>query len=97
MALLLGLEIGPGGIGYQAHAAAVWSKAAVGVVDPQVQAEFGARSEHAVGLVGALADQVVDQDRGVGLGAIEDQRRFILAPASAALMPAIRPWQAASS
>ncbi len=74
--MLLGLEIGPGGIGYQADAAAVGSQAAVGVVDPQMQAELGARGKHAVRLVGALADQVIDQDRGVGLGAIEDQRRL---------------------
>ena len=73
---LLGLVLGPGGVVDEAEAAAVRGEAAVRVVDAQVQAELGARGEHAVGLVGALGDEVVDEDAGVGLGAVERERRF---------------------
>ena len=52
------------------------SEAAVGVVDAQVQAELGARGEHAVRLVGSLADEIVDEDRRVGLAAVERERRL---------------------
>ena len=109
---LLGFVGGPGFVVDEAEAAAVRSEAAVGVVDAQVQAELGARGEHAVGLVGALADEVVDEDAGVGFGAIESERAARtggdfsvpggfgiagFACEEAALMPAMRPWQAASS
>ncbi len=53
------------------------SETAVGVVDAQVEAELGSRGEHAIRLVGALGDQVINEDRGVGLGAIEDERCVI--------------------
>src|SRR5689334_3717738 len=36
VAVLFGLEVGPGCVGYQADSAAVWSEAAIGVVDAQV-------------------------------------------------------------
>ncbi len=49
---------------------------AVGVVDAQVQAELCARGKHAVGFVCALGDEIVDQDRGIGFGAVENQRRL---------------------
>ena len=54
-ALLLGEVVVPCGIGDEADAASVRRESAVGVVDAQVQAELGARGEHPVGLVGALA------------------------------------------
>src|SRR6266850_686855 len=76
--LLLGLEFGPSFTGDQANAAAVGSEAAVSVVDPQMEAELGARREHAVGLVRALGNEVIDQDRGVCLGAVEDEWRLAL-------------------
>ncbi len=46
-------------------------QALIGVVDPQVQPELGARSEHPVRLVRPFADQVVDQDAGVAVGAAQ--------------------------
>ena len=55
-------------------------EAAIGVVDAQVQAELGARGEHAIGLVGALGDEVVDEDAGVAFGAIHGERRLALEP-----------------
>src|SRR6185312_639220 len=56
VALLLGLEICPGSIGNQSYAAAMRSKAPVGVVNPQMQAKLGTRGEHAVRLVGAFGN-----------------------------------------
>ena len=72
---LLGFEGGPGGVVDEAERAAVRGEAGVGVVDAEVQAELGARGEHAVGLVGALGDEVVDEDAGVGFGAVEGEGR----------------------
>src|SRR6267154_5988608 len=43
-----------------------------------MQPELGARGEYAVWLVRALRDQVVYEDGGVGLGAVEDEWRFSL-------------------
>src|ERR1035438_7848414 len=77
-ALLLGQMIGQGSIVDQSDAASMRSKPAVGVVDAQVQAELRARGEHAVRLVRPLADEIVDEDGGVGLGAVEDQWRLAL-------------------
>ena len=54
------------------------SQAPVGIVDAQVQTELRPRREHAVGLVGALGNKIVDQDSGVRLRAIENQRRLLL-------------------
>src|SRR2546428_79673 len=51
---------------------------AVGIVNAQVQAKFGARGEHAVRLIRPLADEVVNQDADVGLGAVQHQRRLAL-------------------
>src|ERR1035437_7769123 len=70
--------IGPGSIVNQADAASVWSKPAGGVVNAQMQPELRPRGKHAVRLVRPLADEVVDEDGGVGLGAVEDQRRLAL-------------------
>ena len=77
-AFLLSLEIGPGLIRDQSCAPAVGRQAAVGVVDAQVQAELGARGEHAIRFVRALGDEVINQDRGVGFGAVQNQGRFPL-------------------
>ena len=70
----------------------------VGIVGAQRQAVLGARGEHPVGLDHALRGQVVDQHAEIGLGAVGHEvgprgRR----PRRAALMPASRPWAAASS
>ena len=72
---LLGFEGGEGCVVDEAEGAAVRREADVGVVDAEVEAELGARGEHAVGLVGALADEVVDEDAGVGFGAVEGEGR----------------------
>ena len=95
---LLGLEGRPGGVVDEAEAAAMRREPNIRVIDAQVQAEFGARGEHAIRLVGALGDQVLDEDAGVGIGRgkLSTQDRLRLAK-SAALMPAISPWHAASS
>ena len=69
-ASLAGLVGGPDGVVDEAKGAGVRGEAAVGVVDAEVEAELGAGGEHAVGLVGALADEVVDHDADVGLGAV---------------------------
>ena len=53
---------------------------AVGVVDAQVQAKFRARSEHAVRLVGALGDEVVDEDAGVAFAAVHGEGRLAFEP-----------------
>ena len=46
----------------------------VRVVNPQMQAKLGARGEHAVGLVCAFRDQVINQYGGVGFRPVEDER-----------------------
>src|SRR5713226_3916908 len=48
-------------------------QAAVGIVNAKMEAELGARGEHSVRLVGALGNEVIDQDRRIRLGAIEDE------------------------
>ena len=47
---------------------------AVGVVVPQQQPIFGAAGEHAVGLVDAAGDEIIDQHADVRLIAVEDER-----------------------
>ena len=51
---------------------AVGRKTPVGVVDAQLQTELRARRKHPIRLVRALADQIVDENRGVAFSAIED-------------------------
>ncbi len=75
-ALLLGLKIAPCLIADEADAAAMGSEAAVRVVDAEVKAELGARGEHAVRLAGSLADEIVDENAGVGFAAIEREGRL---------------------
>jgi hypothetical protein len=65
--LALGLEAGEARVVDQAELAADAGQAQVGVVLAQLQPVLGARGEHAVGLAGALGDQIVDQHPGVGL------------------------------
>src|SRR6185437_14332537 len=66
---LLRLESLPNGAVDEAESAPVRGETDVGVIDAQVQAELRTRGEHAIGLIGSLRDQVVDEDAGVGLGA----------------------------
>src|SRR5438093_10074603 len=71
---LLARKYTPPLIGYQTSPAAGGGETGIGVIDAQVQPKFGARGEHAVGLVRALGDQVVNQDSGVAFGPADDQR-----------------------
>src|SRR6185312_14737487 len=73
-----GEVIGPCSIANQPHATTMWSQPAIGVVNPQVQPELGARCKHAVRLVGSLADQIINENRSVGFRAVQYQRRFTL-------------------
>src|SRR6266849_10852124 len=75
---LLSNVVAPSLIADQSHAPAMRREALVGVINAQMQAKLGARGKHAVRLVGSLADQVVNQDGGVSLGAVENQRRLAL-------------------
>ncbi|MNF34622.1 hypothetical protein D3C84_154680 [compost metagenome] len=63
----LGLEGGPTDVIDQAQLAAFCGQAQVGVVFAQDQPVFGARGEHAVRLLGAQGDQVVDQHADIRL------------------------------
>ena len=72
-ARLLGFVGSPCCIVDEAKAAPVWSEPPVGVVNAQVQAKLRARGEHAVWFIGPLGDEVVDEDSGVGLGAVEGE------------------------
>jgi hypothetical protein len=50
---------------------------AIGIVNAEMQAKLGSGGKHAVGLVGAFGNQVINQDRGIGFGAVKRQRRLI--------------------
>src|SRR5215469_11912674 len=76
--LLLGEVISPGGVIDQSNPATVWREATIGVIDAQMQAKLGPRGEHPIRFVCSLADEVIDEDGGVGFGAIENQRRLAL-------------------
>ena len=41
----------------------------IGIINSQVQPKLGTGGEHAVRLIGALADQIVDQNPGIAIGA----------------------------
>src|SRR5258705_11040148 len=58
-----------------------WRQPLVGVIDSQVEAEFCPRRKHTVGLVGAFADEVVDENARVAFRASDDHR---IHPAEAA-------------
>ena len=53
---------------------------AVGVVVPQQQAVLGPASEHAVRLIDAPGDEVVDEHADIRLGAVQDQGVFAFHP-----------------
>ena len=72
-------------------------QALVGVVGAQAQPVLGARGEHAVRLGDAARDQVVDHDAEIAVGARDDERSRRPPASRAALMPATKPWAAASS
>ena len=60
---------------HQAQVMAPFREAQVGVVLPEEQAVFGPGGEQAVGLPGALGDQIVHQHGHVGLGAVRQEGR----------------------
>ena len=70
---------------------------AVGVVGPQQQAVLRPAGEHAIRLVDAARDQVVDHHADVGLIAAAAPAALAPRSASAAFAPAMSPWAAASS
>ena len=65
--ILLGVERGPAGVINQAQLASGRGQAHIGVVLAQLQAVLGAAGEHAVGLAGAVGDQIIHQHAQVGL------------------------------
>ena len=69
------LHRGPARVGYQPELTADGAQALVGVVLTQDQAVFAAGGHHAVRLVGALGDQVVDQRADIGVAAPQDEGR----------------------
>ena len=73
-------ENGEIGIGEEPELVSVGRKSDVGVVFAEAEAEFGAARKHAVGLVDAAHDEVVDHDADVGFVAPQDERRAILEP-----------------
>jgi hypothetical protein len=79
--VLLGLEQLPAFRVDQSQALRRGCQAQVGVVLAQQQPVLGAAGEHAVGLGGAAADQVIDQDPQVGLAPQRRPRR-LAAPAT---------------
>ena len=70
----LAVECCPTHIVHQANLAADLGQAGIGVVLPQLQAEFRPAGEHAVGLTHALADQVIHQHAQIGL--VTPQRQW---------------------
>src|ERR1019366_10008713 len=62
--------------------AAVGGETPVCVVVAQVEAELGARGEHAIGLVGALRNEIVDEDPGITFGPVHGEGRLALEPES---------------
>ena len=70
-------ERGPAGIIHQAQFPTNFRQAQVGVVLAQLQPVFGARGKHAIRLLRAVADQVVDQHADIGLVATRRPWRFV--------------------
>ena len=62
--------------GHQPHAAPVSGQAAVGVVLPVDEPVLRPGGHHAVGLIGALGHQVVNEDPDVALFPAQDDLRF---------------------
>src|SRR5215469_1132999 len=73
--LLLSLEHLPAIIPDQADATPDRREALVRIIDPEMETKLGPRCEHAVRLIGALGDQVVDQNARVSLRAPDHDRR----------------------
>ena len=71
---LLAVKHLPPLVRHQARPAANRGQSLIGIVDSQVQTEFGARREHPVRLVSTLGDQIVNQNSGIALGSAEDHR-----------------------
>ena len=92
-----GFEPGPSLVVDQADRAAELGQAEVGVVAPEQQAVLGPAGEHPIRLVDSSGDEVVDQDADVTLRSVDDERPLPLRTSKAALIPAIKPWAAASS
>src|SRR5262245_17298677 len=63
----------PARFAYQPHTPPQRREPLIGIVDSQVQPEFRPRGEHPIGLVRALADQIVNQDTGIPLGTADNQ------------------------
>src|SRR5207247_3402986 len=72
----------PTSIANQTHAPAERRQALIGVVDAQMQPELGARGEHPVGLLRALAYQIVYQNTRVAFGASHQKRLPATQPAT---------------
>ena len=70
--LLAGEGAGPVGAD-AADAHAERGQALIRVVGPQLEAVFGPRREHAVGLTGAKRHQIVDHHADIGIGAVEHE------------------------
>ncbi len=66
--------IGPTLFADQPDIDAKLSQPLVGIVDAKLQAEFGPRREHAIGLGNAARDEVVDHHPEIGIGTRENQR-----------------------
>ena len=96
--LSLGFELRLPGSSDATGCDAGWGQPLVGVVGAELQAELGARREHAIGLGNPARNEVVDHHAEVPLGPRNDERICRAAGrASAALIPASRPWAPASS
>src|SRR5690348_13416195 len=65
-------------VGNETQLATIRRETTIGIVDAQLQAKLSARGEHAIRLVGSLADQVVDQNRRVAICAVEHEGRLAL-------------------
>jgi len=93
--LLPGKEL-PASVIHKTDAPAHWRQSLIGVIDSKMEAKFGSRREHAIGFIRALADQIVDKDAGVALGAADDER---IGPTKAAggIDSRDDAWQPASS
>src|SRR5579862_3647336 len=63
----------PPSVGYQTQPPSDRSQPLIRVVDPKLEAKLGAGRKHAVGLVGTLCNQVLDQDPDISLGARNDE------------------------
>ena len=75
-AMPLGEKSLPAGLIDEADAVADFAQPEIGIVFPKQQAVFGSGGKKAVRFLGTEGDKVVNEDAGVGLGAVEDQGIF---------------------